>query len=248
MSSSEIVHADATALPFPDETFGVIIADPPYIGRARGKRNMRARDVGYIVYKNDDWWGEAWRVLKPSGSLYVFCAVRELGRWLGQPAPFHDVICWYAPNAASVAAYWRRGIVGRAPAWRPIIHWVKPPGKLEAWQWGERTTVPPKERSDAVGGRIENHPGWVAPNFYATSAIQSTMRESEPWPNQLPVKLIRWLLQPHKGPVLDLFAGTGTTRVAAENLGLDVVSVDLSPEAIAINRRRPAQTPLAVAE
>jgi DNA modification methylase len=55
---------------------------------------------------------------------------------------------------------------------------------------------------------------------------------------------VRWLLQLHAGLVLDVFSGSGTTREAALSLGLDVVSVDLSLEAVALTARRQAQLPL----
>lgn len=244
-----IVQADAAALPFVPDTFDVVVADPPYKGRMRGKRALAGRTSGYIPYRDDRWFAEAWRVLRPGGSLYVFCAIRELARWLGRRAP-HDVICWYAPNATAVASYWLRGITGRAPAWRPIVHYIKPPVSRDAWRWGERATNGARDPRHAEATfsalRQATREGWVDPNFYSTSAIQSTMREAEAWPNQLPVALLRWLLRPHRqSRVLDLFAGSGTTRVAAETWGITTVSVDLSPEALAINAARPAQRGLA---
>lgn len=226
-----IVRADAFALPFLDESFDVVVADPPYAGKNRGKRRVKWSAVGYVPYAGDGWWDDAWRVLRPSGHLYVVCAIRELRRWLGARAPENDIIAWFAPNNPSLMAYWRRGIGGRSSAWRPIIHWQKEPRVPISW--------------DEVNGPLSKHVRgfgrYVDPNIFITSAIQSQMREAEVYPNQLPLALLKWLLRPHRGMVLDLFCGTGTTRIACEYLALPCVSVDLNPHAIEILRARPAQ-------
>ncbi len=180
-------------------------------------------------------------MLAPSGHLYVFCAVRELDEWIArrQRRPkYLDILSWIAPNHPSLSAYWRRRSGGRAPAWRPVIHWQKPPLTSLTWSGiaGPRVHA-------LTGTPLRDDGGlFVDPNVFLTAAIQSNMHESLPWPNQLPVKLLTWLLRPHPGArVLDLFSGTGTTRVAAIELGLDVVSVELAPTALALLRARPAQ-------
>jgi site-specific DNA-methyltransferase (adenine-specific) len=230
-----IVRADAFALPFADATFDVIVADPPYAGRNRGKKGMRAADSGYVPFRSYGWYEEAWRVLRPSGVLYVVCAVRELGDWLvGRPRP-NDIVVWVSPNSPSLAAYWRRGIGGRASGWRPILMWQKEPVVSLKWPATEVIPGKGKKRNGEEKGR------WVDPNFWIGATITSQMREAEAWPNQLPAELMRWLLRPHSGRVLDLFSGSGTTAVAAAAWGLECVSVDLSPEAIALQRARPRQ-------
>ena len=211
---------DAFNLPLRDELVDVIIADPPYEGTNRGKKGIKAKEVGYIPFAGREWFDEAWRVLKPSGHLYLFAAVRELPAWMAARPEIADVIAWHQPNNASVSAYWRRGTGGRAPAWRPIIHYQKAPTLPIPWN------------------------GYVHPNFIQASAIQSTMREALPWPNQLPVRMIRWLLSPHEGVVLDLFSGTGTTGEAALGLGLACISVDASLTSFAVARRRAPTLPL----
>lgn len=245
------MRADAFNLPFRDESFATVVADPPYAGKNRGKKGVDYRAAGYVPYAGREWRSEAWRVLRPSGHLYVFCAVRELWDWFKYctdgalvPHKLVDILCWCAPNNPSLSAYWRRGIGGRVPTWRPILHWQKEPQEPIRWPAGGETTYvfggkrPLKTRSG------EMH-SFVDPNVFITSSIQSNMHESEPWPNQLPVRLLKWLLRPHAGPVLDLFSGTGTSRVAAISLGLDVVSVEMSEQALEIIRQRGAQLPIA---
>jgi DNA modification methylase len=220
--SGDILAGDAFVLPFRDGIFDVVIADPPYElpgrGRAgRGKNGVSTRP--YVPFRGREWWEEAWRVLSEQGRLYVFCAVTELPSWLapcqGRPRPT-DVLAWHAPNAAAIAGKYRKSIKKRAYTWRPIVEWSKP------------GTLPIKK----VDGRSSG-------NSLAHSLVTYPMREALPWPNQIPLAVARWLLAPLGArTVLDLFAGTGTTRIAALEMGLSVVSVEMSREAIAIARTR----------
>lgn len=235
-----IVRADAFRLPFRDESFDVVVADPPYevsnphlkhliprTPREMPDGRKLLREVGYIEFRGREWWQEAWRVLSADGHLYVFVAIKELRAWYGdgRAAP-HDIISWVQPNARGIQARIRRVIGGRTVAWRPILHWRR--GRMLSWALPDRTGT-----------------GYVEPNYFIESQVQANMAEALPWPNQLPIRLLLWLLGPHRGArVLDLFSGTGTCREAALSLGLQVVSVELSPEALAIIRRRPAQLPL----
>ena len=53
-----IVRADAFHLPFPDATFDIVVADPPFdIGKnkaGRGKRGVSVRP--YIGFRGRQWW------------------------------------------------------------------------------------------------------------------------------------------------------------------------------------------------
>ncbi len=223
-----ILRADAFHLPFLDETFDLVVADPPYdIGKnkaGRGKRGVSVRP--YVGFRGREWITEALRVLKPTGRLYVFCAVSELAAWFSVPGPVpppSTVLSWHAPNAFSISHKFKKaGNDGRMHTWRPVIEWKRP----DAF---------PLQRVDglSVGSSI------------VKSLITSQMHESLPWPNQIPLAVMRWLIAPVRGSsMLDLFAGTGTARAAAEHLGWQAVSVELSPEAITINRGRPDLFPM----
>lgn len=238
-----IVRADAFHLPFQDRSFDIVVCDPPYKGKTRGKKGVGYAASGYIPFTGRTWWHEAWRVLRPSGHLYVVAPIRELGVWhTFAPDAIIDVIAWVAPNTISMSAFWKRGVGGRGITWRPIIHWQREPRTLIKWglpsNWEHPLTDIPLRNTDV----------FVDPNVCIAPLVLRNMQEAEQWPNQLPLKLVRYLLRPHAGDsrVLDLFSGSGTARVAAIGLGMNVVSVDLSPEALRLAERRPAQTPLLV--
>lgn len=226
-----LAQGDAFRLPLRDEVVDICVADPPYEmvvsasgkkpGRKpRGKRNVSTK--GYVEFKGREWFWEAMRVLKPGGHLYIVASIRELPKWLafvGDTVP-DDIIAWHTTNAASLAAHWRRGIGGRAPVWRPILHFQKEPKGPIPWP-----------------------DGYVHPNWIESAGIQSNMKEALPWTNQLPNAVLRWLITPHDGLVLDLFAGTSTTAAAACGQGKSAIAIDISPEALRIARRRPAPSP-----
>ncbi|MBE3576082.1 MAG: site-specific DNA-methyltransferase [Limnochordales bacterium] len=64
------------------------------------------------------------------------------------------------------------------------------------------------------------------------------------FPVQLASRLIQCYLPPSGQLVLDPFAGSGSTLVAAERLGYRGIGIELVPEFVALARRRLAQAPL----
>lgn len=219
------IVGDANALPLPDQCIDVVIADPPYEGKARrkprGKKGLTFAATGYIEFSDRRWLLEAFRVLKPTGHLYVVITIRELVHYLSIRPDVVDIISWTAPNTASMAAMWRRGTAGRAPVWRPILHY---------------------QGSEAVPLRWQQ--GYVSGNSIETAMVLSNMHEAMRWPNQLPNKLLKFLLAPHDGIVLDLFSGTGTCAAAAFERGMPVISIDMAHEAIQLGRCRGVTEPM----
>jgi len=69
-------------------------------------------------------------------------------------------------------------------------------------------------------------------------------------PTVKPVKLMEWLIRlitPKNGVVLDPFMGSGTTGIAAKNVGLSFIGIEISEEYAVIAKKRfgAAQPPLA---
>lgn len=82
--------------------------------------------------------------------------------------------------------------------------------------------------------------------FYVAKASKSERGENNLHPTVKPLKLMRYLVRlitPPGGTVLDPFAGSGTTLLAAEREGFDSVGIEMNPEYCEIIRRRMAGTP-----
>ena len=74
---------------------------------------------------------------------------------------------------------------------------------------------------------------------YLTAGDGSRLKHQHPatFPNQLPYDFIQCFCPP-RGVVLDPFVGSGTTIVAAKNLGHKYIGIDITPEYCAIAEKR----------
>jgi site-specific DNA-methyltransferase (adenine-specific) len=80
-----------------------------------------------------------------------------------------------------------------------------------------------------------------AARFFYTSKASASEREGSKHPTVKPLDLMRWLVRlvtPPGGTVLDPFAGSGTTGVAAVCEGMDAILIEREPEYIADIERR----------
>lgn len=78
ISSSKLVNADCLQYlsTLPDNCIDLIVTDPPYFKvKPNGWDNQWKGDVDYLRWL-DTCLAEFWRVLKPAGSLYLFCGHR----------------------------------------------------------------------------------------------------------------------------------------------------------------------------
>ncbi len=184
---------------------------------------------------------EIHRVLKPTGSLYlhldwhsvhfarllldeIFGAERYLNEiiWAydygGRPRnkwpPKHDNILWYAKGDEWI---FNRDDIDRIP--------YMAPGLVG------------KEKADR--GKLPTDTWWM-------TIVPTNSRERTGYPTQKPVKLLERIVRassPRGGFVADFFAGSGTTGVAARNLGREFLVVDNNPVAIKIMHERLDSTP-----
>ena len=95
------------------------------------------------------------------------------------------------------------------------------------------------------GGGTNNTPDDVCGKYGSIKAVQKNTH-----PTVKPVKLMEWLIRlitPKNGVVLDPFMGSGTTGIAAKNLGFSFVGIEISEEYAVIAKKRfgAAQPPLA---
>ncbi len=249
----------------PDATFQMVYVDPPFnTGRVQRRTTLRTvRDadgdrVGFQGWRyattrtaersyrddRDDYLGflmprlaEAWRLLDPTGTLYVHLDYREvhhvkvaLDGALGRERFLNEIIWAYDYGARS-----RR----RWPTKHDnILVYVKDPARY----WFD---------ADAVDREPYMAPGMVTPEKAARgklptdvwwhTIVSPTGREKTGYPNQKPEAILRRMIIASTRPgdaVLDCFAGSGTTGAVAQRLGRRFLLVDDNPEAVAVMRRR----------
>ena len=101
------------------------------------------------------------------------------------------------------------------------------------------------EGGNPAGRYPSNIIGEVQPEhqkyFYAPRATRKEKGDFNDHPTVKPVSLMEYLVKvyaPEGGTVLDPFCGSGTTVLAAENVGRIGVGIDMSPEYIEISKKR----------
>jgi len=98
-------------------------------------------------------------------------------------------------------------------------------------------------RFERVPGPFFGDTGTVARFFYCAKAGKAD-RTGSKHPTVKPIELLKWLVAlvtPKNGLVLDCFAGSGTTAIAARATGRNAVLIEKESEYVADIRRRLAQ-------
>ena len=179
---------------------------------------------------------EIHRLLRPSGSLYLHLDYRSVhhlrfvldevfgldqflneviwaydygGRARDKWARKHDNILWYAKSASWT---YNRDEIDRIPYMAPEL-------------------VGPEK---AARGKLPTDVWWM-------TIVPTNSRERTGYPTQKPLKLLERIIRASSNAgdlVADFFCGSGTTGVAAQNLGRRYFLVDSSPEAVSISEQR----------
>ena len=249
----------------PDESIDLIYIDPPFnTGKVQTRqvmKNVRSDTGSRVGFKGqtydtvkgtafgyndsfEDYWNfleprleEAWRLLTPSGTLYLHLDYREvhyakvlLDALFGRESFLNEII-WAYDYGARAKKKW--------PAKHDnILVYVKNP---DAYHFN----------SEEVDREPYMAPGLVTPEKAALgklptdvwwhTIVSPTGKEKTGYPTQKPLGILRRIIAASSKPndwVLDFFAGSGTTGVAAAELGRNFVMVDQNDEAIEVMKQR----------
>ncbi|MBQ6518961.1 MAG: site-specific DNA-methyltransferase [Anaerolineaceae bacterium] len=180
---------------------------------------------------------EAYRVLKPHGSLYFHIDYREvhyckimLDRIFGRESFLNEII-WAYDYGARTTKKW--------PAKHDnILYYAKDP---------EHYTF----NYDAIDRIPYMAPGLVGPEKAAKgktptdtwwhTIVSPTGKEKTGYPTQKPEGILRRIISASSNPgdqVLDFFAGSGTTGAVCRELGRNCILIDNNPQAIEVMKKR----------
>jgi site-specific DNA-methyltransferase (adenine-specific) len=248
MNTDTVTHEEETPLParwrivegdclavigtLPDGSIDAIITDPPYAsgGRTREEKN---RDVAtkyqsgntqrkYPAFSGDAHdqrshlaWSMLWidaclRVLKPGGYFMVFTDWRQLP--LMSDAVQAGGVVWRG------VVVWDKGRGARSPHKGYFRH------QCEYVLWGSNGAMPVAGHDGPFEGCIQAH------------VLQSDKFHLTGKPTQLMCELVRPV--PPGGIILDPFAGSGTTGVAAIMSGRRFIGVEREAAYVQIARER----------
>ena len=266
-ASVSVARADALAAlsMLPDGCAGLVYADPPFnTGTVRQGMRLRTRSgadgerTGFggrryhgtpeatqqYADTTDDYLGwlrplleQTQRVLSPSGTLYLHLDPREshyckvlLDTVFGRDCFLNEVIWAYDYGARS-----RR----RWPAKHDVILvYVRDPRRyhFDAVDVERIPYLAPglQTAERAAAGKLPTDVWWH-------TIVPTNSRERTGYPTQKPLGIIRRIVAASSSPgdlVVDWCAGSGTTGVAARELGRRALLVDSSEDAVRLIRTR----------
>lgn len=230
------------------QSLKTVRTDAPVTGSRVGFQGQTYETVrGKVTAYNDsfsDYWGfleprldEAWRLLAPTGTLYLHLDYREvhyakvlLDALFGRECFLNEII-------------WAYDYGGRSKRKWPAKH--------------DNILVYVKDQkryyfdSESVDREPYMAPGLVTPEKAARgklptdvwwhTIVSPTGKEKTGYATQKPEGILRRIIQASSRPgdwVLDFFAGSGTTGAVAGQLERRFVLIDENPEAIAVMRHR----------
>jgi DNA modification methylase len=215
----------------PSESVDLIIADPPYnLGKDYGNNRDKKTREDYLEFTKT-WLTEAVRVLKPTGSLYVFMGFRFISRLCilledDLELKFSSWITWHYTQG-----------MGRKTGFSPRHEDILLFTKSDHYTFNlDDVRIPQKyyrERNNMAGA----NPGdvWQFSHLHYCSA------ERLPHPTQKPEALLERMIRASSSEgdiVLDPFVGSGTTCRVADVLGRKWLGIEINPDYVKMSKER----------
>jgi site-specific DNA-methyltransferase (adenine-specific) len=243
----------------PSESVQLIYIDPPFnTGREQTRQTRSATPsesgrVGFQGKRYDqvvekvlsyddsfaDYWHfleprleEAWRLLKPSGTLYLHLDYREshyakvlLDALFGRECFLNEIIWAYDYGARSKS---------RWPAKHDtILVYVKDP---KNYYFDSSAVDREPYMAPGLVTKEKAELGKLPTDVWWHTIVSPTGKEKTGYPTQKPEGVLRRVIAASSKPgdrVLDFFAGSGTTGAVAAKLGRSFTLIDANPESIA---------------
>jgi len=228
MENNTIIMGDTLAVlrTLPRDAFDVGVTSPPY--------NKGERDKGWLVaeviydtaddrkhetqYQEDqiEVLNELYRVTKPGGSFFYNHKLRWVRGWMIHPYQWVSRTKWVIRQEI----IWQRKIAGNIRGWR-------------FWQVDERIfwLYKPRdgEENEPIGQELESRHAKLT-SIWQIRPENKIDWFPNPFPLALPARCIYSVMDERKGQVIDPYAGSGTTLVAAKLLGHEFLGIEISEE------------------
>ena len=238
------------------ESVDIIICDPPYnIGKDFGNDSDKQPMEEYLQW-TEKWIKECIRILKPNGTMFIY-GFSEILALILSKVPFNIQrrwIIWHYTNK-NVASlhFWQRSHESILVLWKEdkVFH---RDDVREAYTEGFLNGAAGKERANTKGRFSKGektttytaHPNGALPRDVIkipALAGGAGAKERVNHPTQKPIALCEKLLRsckqpPSQGYVLVPFAGSGSECLAAKNLGLPFIGIELNPDYVALIHER----------
>ncbi len=249
----------------PSESIDLIYIDPPFnTGHAQSRKSMKTIadengdrigfqgrtyktiHLGEQAYKDqfDDFLGfleprllEAYRILKPIGSLYFHIDYREvhyckilLDQIFGRDSFLNEII-WAYDYGARTKKKW--------PTKHDNILWYAKDPNNYIFNYEEIERIP--YMAPGLVGKEKAANGKLPTDTWWHTIVPTNGREKTGYPTQKPLGILRRIIQASSTPestVLDFFAGSGTTGAACLEFKRNFILMDNNPQSIQIMAKR----------
>jgi len=233
MTKQNVIMGDAITIMagLPSNSFDLIIADPPYnLGKDYGNNHDVKGFEEYLEFSRQ-WTGECKRLLKPTGTMYVFMGFRFISYLYDildrtNQLFFNSWIVWHYTQG-----------MGKTRGFSPRHDDVLMFTKSENYKFNlDAVKVPQKfyrERNNMRGA----NPGDV----WEFSHVHYCNPNRQSHPTQKPEGLIERMVlgSSDKGDnVLDPFSGSGTTLRVCQQLQRNCTGIELNPEYVNMTHKR----------
>lgn len=229
----EIITGDAIEVLRKLDTASVdlIVADPPYnLGKDYGNNHDVKGFHDYLAFSRE-WLREAQRIMKPSGTIYVFMGFRFisylydiLDRELRMF--FNSWIVWHYTQG-----------IGKTKGFSPRHDDILMFTKTERFKFNlDDVRIPQKYYRDRNNMRGAN-PGDV----WEFSHVHYCNGNRQSHPTQKPEGLIERLVLASSDKndlVVDPFSGSGTTLRVCQQLGRRAIGIEINPEYVTMTKDR----------
>ncbi len=233
MNNLEIINGDALIElgNIKANSIDLVIADPPYnLGKDYGNNHDIQGFDEYISFSRN-WLGQAQRILKPTGTLYVFMGFRFisylydiLDRELQMF--FNSWIVWHYTQG-----------IGKTKGFSPRHDDILMFTKSADFKFNlDNVRVPQKYYRQRNNMRGAN-PGDV----WEFSHIHYCNENRQNHPTQKPEGIIERMVLASSNEhdlVVDPFSGSGTTLRVCQQLGRKAIGIELNPDYVAMTKNR----------
>lgn len=239
----------------PDAFVDLIYIDPPFnTGHRQHRRRFHTEDAGKVIdesfgYRDsfDDFIGfleprmrEAYRILKPHGSLFFHLDYREihyckvmLDGIFGRDSFINEIIWSYDYGARSKK---------RWSAKHDNILWYAKDPENYTFNYDAIDRIP--YMAPQLVGPDKAARGKTPTDVWWHTIVGTNSYEKTGYATQKPRGIIDRIVNVHSNPgdmLMDFFAGSGTFGESAAKLGRSCILVDSNPDAIEVMKRRLAK-------
>jgi site-specific DNA-methyltransferase (adenine-specific) len=212
---------------WPEGCVDLIFADPPFnIGYQYDKYRDDLAPQDYINWTKR-WLDACLRVLRPTGTMWIAIGdeyAAEVRVMMRKRATLRNWVVWRYTFGQSCKDKFSRSHAH-------LFYFVK---DAKHFTFNADAVRVPSDRQLKYNDARANPKGKLPDDVWTFSRVCGTFKERVGWhPCQMPVRLLERIITACSRPddvVLDPFAGSGTTLVAAERLGRRWVGVELSKQ------------------